>query len=168
MLNIFNNLTPFFEDCYRRISVREYAKILKISPPTASKILKDLTKEGLLKKQQDRLYTFFYANTQNWLFIDLSRSYWKTKLKNSGLLIAISTNFKLSKVILFGSLSKGEINPNSDIDVAIMSPSKPKFDYEPFEKKLGRKIQIFIFKSLEEIKNKELFENIIYGYRLDE
>ena len=35
MLNIINNLRPFIEDCYRRISVREYSRLLKVSPPTA-------------------------------------------------------------------------------------------------------------------------------------
>ncbi len=29
MLNILNNLEPFIEDCYRRFSVREYAKLIK-------------------------------------------------------------------------------------------------------------------------------------------
>ena len=53
MLEIINNLAPFFEDCYRRISVREYSKIIKVSPPTASKILMEYYKEGLLKRQEE-------------------------------------------------------------------------------------------------------------------
>jgi len=46
MLNIINSLMPFFEDCYRRINVREYSRLRKSSPPTASKILFELNKEG--------------------------------------------------------------------------------------------------------------------------
>ena len=54
MLNIINSLKPFIEDCYRRINVREYARIMKISPPTASKILFELNKEELLSIEKDR------------------------------------------------------------------------------------------------------------------
>ena len=48
MLKIFNELKPFFEDVYREISVREYAKLTKVSPPTASTILKKYEKDNNL------------------------------------------------------------------------------------------------------------------------
>ena len=60
MLNIINNLRPFIEDCYRRINVREYARLTKISPPTASKILSEFNQEGLLSIEKDRNYIFCY------------------------------------------------------------------------------------------------------------
>src|SRR3989344_3325281 len=41
MLEIFNSLEPFFKENYRRINVREYARIQKISPPSASKYLEE-------------------------------------------------------------------------------------------------------------------------------
>src|SRR3989338_4959977 len=80
MLKIFNNLKPFFEDCYRRYSVREYARSFKISPPTASKILKKFNKEGLLKVTKENNYLFFWANKENKVFLTLSRIYWGYKL----------------------------------------------------------------------------------------
>ena len=52
MLKIINDLRPFFEDCYRRVNVREYAKIMHISPPTASKILDSYHHENLLCKEK--------------------------------------------------------------------------------------------------------------------
>ena len=55
MLNIINDLDCFFEDCYRRVNVREYARIKGISPPTASKILTNYQKEGLLFKEEYRI-----------------------------------------------------------------------------------------------------------------
>ena len=73
MLDIFNKLQYFFEDCYRRINVREYAKLMKISPPTASKMLSEFQNEGLLKKEIDKGYHLFYANKENQQFIGLSR-----------------------------------------------------------------------------------------------
>src|SRR3989338_7078368 len=81
MLKIFNDLAFFFEDCYRRISVREYAKIMKISPPTASKMLFELKKENILLSEEDKNYIFFYANKESKLFVDISRIYWSMKLK---------------------------------------------------------------------------------------
>ena len=43
MLEIFNTLAYFFEDNYVKISVREFAKFKKISPPHASKLLNFFT-----------------------------------------------------------------------------------------------------------------------------
>ena len=83
MLQIINILKPFFEDCYRRINVREYGRIIKVSPPTASKILKNFEKEKILKKEREDPYLYYYANKDSDLFIDLSRIYWKSKLKYS-------------------------------------------------------------------------------------
>ena len=164
MLKIIYNLQPFFEDCYRRINIREYAKIVKISPPTASKILSSYKKEGLLEKENYRNYIFFHANKESKQFIDLSRIYWTYKLK-------ATTNFikeKLinPKLILFGSLAKAETTPESDIDIAIFSPKK-EIKIKNFEKKLKRKIQLFWFKSIKDIKNKELINNIINSYILN-
>jgi len=163
MLNIINNLRPFIEDCYRRINVREYARLMKISPPTASKTLLELNKEELLTVERDRNYIFYYANKKNKLFIDLSRIYWKIKL--TPLLDYLEKEIVNSTAILFGSLSKAETKKSSDIDLCIISHKK-EFDLEKFEKILNRKIQLFSFSSLVNIKNKELVNNILNGYIL--
>jgi len=106
MLNIIDNLEPFFEDNYRRISVREYARLKKISPPTASKLLLELSKEGLLKRETDRNYIYYFANKQDKVFIDMSRVYWFLKLKNSGILEVLEKELLNPVIFLFGSLSK--------------------------------------------------------------
>lgn len=62
MLKIFNDLEPFFRDCDRKISVREYARLRNVSPPSASTLLENLHKEGLLKKEKFRNYIFYYAD----------------------------------------------------------------------------------------------------------
>ncbi len=162
MLEIINNLTPFFEDCYRRISVREYAKIINVSPPTASKILMEYHKEGLLKKQEDRNYLFFFTNKENKVFIELSKVYWMDKLKE--VVEYIENKTVNPTIILFGSLSKAEVTPDSDIDITIIS-SKKNISLEDYEKKLKRKIQVFWFDNFKEIP-KELKNNILNGYSL--
>ncbi|MAG02659.1 hypothetical protein CMI42_04950 [Candidatus Pacearchaeota archaeon] len=163
MLEIINNLKPFFEDCYRRISVREYSRITKISPPTASKILNNYSKLNLLIKEEDRNYLFFHANNKDKQFIALSIIYWGIKLR--GLTDLLEKKLISPTIILFGSLSKGETKQESDIDVAIFA-NKKDLDIEDLEKKVKRKIQIFWFKSLNDIKNKDLANNIINGSRL--
>ena len=162
MLEIINNLVYFFEDCYRRISVREYAKIIKVSPPTASKILMEYYKEGLLKRQEDRNYLFFFANKENKVFIRLSNIYWMDRLKE--VVEYIENKTVNPTIILFGSLSKAEVTPESDIDIAIIS-SKKNISLEDYEKKLKRKIQVFWFDNLSKIP-KELKNNILNGYSL--
>ncbi len=164
MLNIINNLQPFFIDCYRRINVREYARLMKISPPTASKVLSEFNNKGLLLIEKDRNYIFYYANKNSKDFIDLSRIYWRLKLQD--FIDHINKNLLNPNVILFGSLAKAETKKDSDIDLCILS-SKKEFDASNFEKKLKRKINILYFSSIKEIANPELKENILNGYILN-
>ena len=68
-------------------------------------------------------------------------------------------------IILFGSLSKAETKEDSDIDICIIGHKK-ELKIKNFENNLKRKIQLFFFSSIEDIKNKELATNIINGYVL--
>ncbi|MBI2630568.1 nucleotidyltransferase domain-containing protein [Candidatus Pacearchaeota archaeon] len=161
MLKIINNISVFAENCYRELGIREYSRIMKISPPTSSKILKYYESEGLLKKRKDRNVLLFRANKENPALKDLSRMYWRIKLKE--LIDKISSDFYNPGIILFGSLSKLEAKKNSDIDLAILSKIEKKPDLKEYEKILKRKVQLFIFKSLSKIPE-ELRESIINGY----
>ena len=164
MLKIFNNLKPFFKDNYQRIHVREYARITGISPPSASKLLAAYKKEGLLKKEEEKNYIYYTADKESKIFIELSRIYWYTKIRDSRLLEHLEKELINPLVILFGSFSKAEVMQDSDIDIAIFTKSKKQINLEPFEKKLKRKIQAFQFK--EEPKSKELLNNIHNGFIL--
>ena len=163
MLNIINNLQPFFEDCYRRINVREYSRIMKISPPTASKILADFSKEGLLLTEKDRNYIFYYSNRDSKIFLDLSRIYWRVKLNS--LITYFNKSLLNHTIILFGSLSKSEAKKDSDIDLCIIGEKK-NIKLNDFERTLKRKIQLLFFDSIQDINNNELKNNIINGYVL--
>lgn len=163
MLDIINNLKPFFDDCYAEVSVRQYSRMIKISPPTASKILKDYAKEGLLKMREDKGYILFRANRDSDTLKALSRIYWAGKF--SELLEYLDSAFHSPTIILFGSLSKLEVKEDSDIDLAIFSNIKKKLILEKFEKQFKRKIQVFYFNNLEKI-SKNLKFNVINGYIL--
>ena len=164
MLKIINNLHLFFQDCYQRYGVREYARKMHIPPPTASKLLQSYEKEGLLKKEKDRQYILYFANKENKIFIHLSQIYWSQQLKD--LIQHIEQKTFNPTIVLFGSLSKAEVKTDSDIDIAIFA-AKKDLNLKPFEKKLKRNIQLFWFPSVSEIKNKELANNIINGHTLE-
>jgi|SRR3989344_5889735 len=163
MLDIINKLSPFVEDCYREISVREYSREMKISPPTSSKILKNLEKEKLLLKRPDRKNLLFRVNRESTILRDLSRIYWKKKLNK--LLIFLKNETAYIGVILFGSLSKLETTKSSDIDLMIFGSEK-KLDLREFEKELKRPIQFFFEDSINKIPI-NLRMNVIRGYLIE-
>ena len=161
MLKLFNDLEPFFMDNYRTINVREYARLKKISPPTASTLLEELHKEGLLIQEKERKYIFYRANRENDQFIDLSRFYWKIRIKATPLFIAWKKIYQNPIIILFGSYSKAEIKSDSDIDLALIGP-KPNFikqETHMFHKNL----QVFAYRRKEDIRSPELLNNILNG-----
>ncbi len=141
--------------------MREFSRIHNISPPTASKELENLHNLNILKKEIDRQYIYYYANKESDIFVDLSRIYWKILLKP--LLDVLEKELLNPVVMLFGSASKAEITPNSDLDLAIFTSSTKKIDLSKFEKELEKTIQIFMFKKLEET---DLHRNILNGYKL--
>ena len=166
MLKIFNDLKPFFENNYKRINVREYSRIRGISPPSASKLLNELEKETLLNKEKERNYIFYSANKESKLFLELSKTYIFLKFQEIKLIDYFEKELINPHVVLFGSFSKAEINENSDIDLAIFASSKKSIDLNEFEKKLKRKIQLFIFTDQNDIKNRDLMKSIFNGFNL--
>jgi len=164
MFNILNNLSPFIENCYRKISVREYSNLIKVVPATSSKLLKSYEKQGLLKSYSERRFIFFYANRDSMNFIDLARIYWRNKIEKTGILEKINKESINPVLVLFGSLAKAENKLDSDMDLAIITKNNKKIDLTNYEQKMKRKIQIFQFSSIQQSKNKHLTNNIINGY----
>lgn len=163
MLKIINDLAPFFEDCYRRINVREYARIEGISPPTASKLLSYYWSEKLVVPSEFRNYILFHANKESPIFIDLSRIYWREKLQP--FIELMEKKSPVSSIVLFGSLAKGEAKADSDVDIAFFGARK-EIDVSAFEKKMKRSMQVFWHGSLKEVKSPELAQSIAGGYVL--
>jgi predicted nucleotidyltransferase len=160
VLKIFNELAPFFEDCYRQISVREYAKLTKVSPPTASTTLKRYEKEGLLLLEKKGIYYYFRANRTD-LFVDFARIYWKLKLRP--FVSYILPQAKYGTIVLFGSTSKGENTFESDLDVYVDVPKK-EINISVYEGKLRRRIELHF---AEESRNENLMRNIEKGIFLN-
>lgn len=165
MLAIINSLEPFFEDCYNELGVREFSRLVGVTPPTASKLLKESESEGLLKSRKERGYFLFRAERESLNLKDLSRIYWRQKLK--ALIKEIGEQMPDSQIILFGSLSKLEAKKDSDIDIAVISLLNKTLNIDKFRKLYNREIQIFYFRSQNKI-SPNLKEGILGGFILKE
>lgn len=164
----------FIREPEREFHIRELARTLKKSPTTLSKYLKKYALQKLLISSKKLNYLLFKANTDSRQFKQLKLNYNLNALQESGLIEYLEEKFNQPEtIVLFGSYSKAEDNKNSDIDLLIVSSKKQEINLEKFEKRLERKIQLFVH-SKEDLKilknkNKELFNNwingiVIYGY----
>ncbi len=153
----------FFEEPTREFNVREAARILKISPATTSKELKQLAKTGLLKKRKERILDLYSANIENDFYRDMKIFYNIRKLRDSGLIDALNKYYLKPAILLFGSASLGMDNETSDFDLLVVSEKTQHFSGKEFEKKLNRKLQIFCVKDIKDLKNEHLINNVLNG-----
>ena len=158
----------FIEEPEKQFHVRQLSKILKKSPTTISKYLKELEKKGILKYEKKLNHLLFKANTENEKFKKIKLDYNLEILQDSGLIDYLVKEFNHPEaIILFGSFAKAENNSKSDIDLLIVSPSKKEISLDKFEKKIGYKIQLFVHsdKEINKLKksNIELLNNWVNG-----
>ena len=157
MLKIFYDLELFFEDVYREISVREYAREMKISPPTASKLLNELKAEELLVSTDKGVYRYFRAHRDGYVFRELAKLYWYSILHV--LTEKIREEIAFRRIVLFGSLAKAENTNESDVDL-FLDADERKIDVKHLQKVLGRDVQLHFAQSL---RNEHLKKNINKG-----
>lgn len=161
----------FLTDSYSKFNVREVARLTRLSPSTASKYLNRLVEEGILKRGVERNYILYSADAESKHFRDLKIYHNIKRIRLSGVIDFIEKELNYPEaILLFGSFVKGENRKESDVDLFILSESEQTLKLEQFEKKLGAKIQIFLYtrKDVEKMKksNRELLNNIINGITL--
>lgn len=167
MFKYLNKLDCFFNQTNKEFSVREFSRINKISPATASSYLELFTKEKILQKRKERIYNLFKANIKAHQYTDLKIYYSIKKLRDSGLIKELHKEYLNPTIVLFGSTAQGLDDQNSDIDLCIITKHKKKFSKKKyFEKKLNKELQLFIVKKLSEIPNKHLISSIANGINL--
>jgi predicted nucleotidyltransferase len=164
MFKELNTLKLFFEKPSKEFNVREIARLLKISPATASKELKELYKNSFLKFRKERMLDLYKANFDSEEYKDLKIYYNIRKLKTSNFINELNTFYLYPTIILFGSCSKGEDIESSDIDLVIISEKIKEFpELKKFEKLFGKEIQIFNIRKISDISNEHLINNILSG-----
>ena len=170
MIKKINNLKIFFEEPEKEFHLREIARIMNKNPVTIKRFLDEFVKKGILFLKKERKFHLYSSNSESPDYKELKRQYNKEKLIDSGLIDFLKKEFNLPTIILFGSFEKGEDNKNSDIDMCIISETKKEIFIEKYEKIINKKIQLHIFNHEEfkklKIKNKDLFINVINGYKL--
>ena len=154
----------FFINPSKKLRVRQIEREIKIPLPSVIRYVKELEKEKILKNEIIGETKFFTSNKNSKFFLREKKLY---NIKSLNPLIDFFIEeYSNPSIILFGSYSRGEDIETSDIDLYIESFSKKELNLEKYEKKLMRKIQIFKYKNIKEIKNKELINNILNGIRL--
>lgn len=157
-------LRIFFEEPSKEFNVREVARILKISPATASKELKELAKKNYLKERKERIFILYKANLESDDYRDLKLYYNIRKLRESGLIDALNRFYLKPTIVLFGSAIHGLDTETSDFDLLIISEKTKEFpDIKKFEKKINRKLQLLVVKNVKELKNEHLINNVLNG-----
>lgn len=148
-----------------KLSQREIAKILNVSPTAVSNSIKKLKESDLIKIEKTRTINFILFNRDEKKAIELKRVENLKKVYLSGLFDYLESTLPGGTIILFGSFSRGEDTNASDIDIAIIERKSKRLELEKYEKILNRKINVNFYDSWKTI-HKHLKNNILNGILL--
>src|SRR3989344_3281200 len=145
-----------------KLSQREIAKIIKVSPTAVSNSVRNLAKKDLIKINKTKTINFISFNRDNPKAVDLKRVENLKQIYLSGLSDFLEEKLAGSTIILFGSYAIGEDTKTSDIDVAVIGRKDKLLKLEIFEKILNRQKNINFYDSWKDI-HKHLKNNILNG-----
>jgi len=159
-----NTLILFFEEPTKEFNVREVSRLVGISPASASKTLKRLAEESILKQRDERMLKLFKANLESEKYLDMKIFYNIRKIKESGLITSLNDFYLKPTIILFGSCATGLDTESSDVDLLVLSEKTNEFkNLKKFEEKINKTIQLFNVIQIKDLKNNHLINNIING-----
>ncbi|MEA2003781.1 MAG: nucleotidyltransferase domain-containing protein [archaeon] len=150
-----------------RLRVRQIERDVNVPLPSAIRYTKELEEEAILKRSVISGINFFSADRVSENYILEKRLYNIKNLFFSGFVRYIINEMNNPTIVLFGSYSKGEDVEGSDIDIYVESRKGDMKSLKSYEKKLQRDIQIFFYKNIHDVKNKDLANNIINGVTLN-
>lgn len=156
----------FFLNPTIKIRVRQLEKKLNLPLPSVIRYCRELANEGLLDIRKIGNVSFYTAS-RNERYLLEKKLYNLKIVFQSGLVDYLKAELSNPAIIVFGSYSKGEDIENSDIDLYIETPSAKEVNLKKFEEKLGRKIQVFRYKKIKDLKKVHLANNIINGILLN-
>lgn len=158
-------LSIIFRFPTKGFTVREIARMIKISPPTAASISNTLEDKDLIKVKKERVQHKIFGNLENEYFKKLKRIYNIFYLLD--LTEFLVKNFNPNTIVVFGSYSKGEDTEDSDIDIFVDSITNREINLEKFEKELSRRIHLHVndIKRIPDDLRKNIINGIIlYGF----
>ena len=149
-----------------KMRVRQLERTLNLPLPSIIRYCRELESEKILRRQVIGNVTFYTSNRVEEFFLEKKLFNIKS-LHESGLLNFLKIELSNPVIILFGSYARGEDVESSDIDLYIETLSKKKLNLKKYEEKLSRNIHIFEKRSIKQIKNKHLVNNILNGITLN-
>ncbi|NOQ38386.1 hypothetical protein GQ472_05865 [archaeon] len=150
-----------------QLRVRHIERDVGVPLPSAIRYVKELEEEEVLKSSFVSGVKLFSADRTSGQFLAEKRMYNIMALSDSGLLKYLVETLDNPTIVLFGSYSRGEDVEDSDIDLYVEVQGRNLSGLKKFEKGLGRKIQIFFYRTIDSVENKELANNIINGVTLN-
>tara|TARA_Y100000034_G_scaffold123048_1_gene169319 strand:- start:157 stop:690 length:534 start_codon:yes stop_codon:yes gene_type:complete len=157
----------FFLNPTIRLRVRQIERQVKVPFPSVIRYTKELESEGILHSSKIADVTTYSANRTSKEFLLEKKLFNIRQLFSCRLINFLIEQLSNPTIVVFGSYSRGEDIEKSDIDLYIETTSKKKINYDKFEKKLQREIQVFIYPNIKKIENKELANNIVNGVVLN-
>ena len=110
-------------------SIREISRRAGVTHPTASSVLESLRQQGLVRVRRTLLSDEYRFNGQH-AFADAIRSLFELEAHAQDDLMDVLRDALfaeapwLTEASLFGSFARGEMRPDSDIDLALISPAR--------------------------------------------
>ncbi len=145
-----------------RLSQREIAKLLHVSPTAVANALPALKEGSLIKVEKTKTINFVSLNRDGQKAIELKRAENLKTISVSGLSDYLYHALAGGTIILFGSYSRGEDTSTSDIDIAVIGRDDKVLELETYERALQRKILVNFYRSWAAI-HRHLRNNILSG-----
>ena len=145
-----------------KLSQREIAILLKVSPTAVANAIKKLKESDLIQLEKTKTINFISFNRDGPKAIELKRVENLKNIYTSGLSDYLEVELAGATIILFGSYARGEDTNTSDIDIAPIGRKDKILHLEEYEKILNRKINVNFYNSWKDI-HKHLKNNILNG-----
>ena len=164
---VLTALRFFADNPYQEIYLREFGRKLGISPNSAQRFLNLFLKNNLIIGFKKGNLRYFRANLDSIVFRNIKITFSLKRIEDSGLIDFLKDKF--TNAVLFGSISNGIDNGDSDIDMICIG-IKREADLSLFEKKLGKEINAHFFTLAQwkeqKNKNKAFYQDVIGGINL--
>jgi predicted nucleotidyltransferase len=145
-----------------KLSQREIAKILQVSPTAVANSIKRLKQSNLIEVEITRTANLISFNRGERKACELKRVENLKNIYTSGLSEYLERELAGGTVILFGSYGRGEDTNTSDMDIAVIERKDKMLELEKYERILNRKINVNFYESWKKI-HEHLKNNILNG-----
>lgn len=111
------------------VSIREVARRAGVSHPTASTVLEGLRQQGVVRARRTLLAAEYRLNEEHFVASRLASLFRSEKESMQEVLAFLATEISgrapwVDEAYLFGSGVRGDMRPDSDLDVALITSSK--------------------------------------------